>query len=425
MLNECIIILGANQFQRERALIGFEKAFDGRVITVTPNSPSCDKKFSLLTIQSQESSPDELLKNVVNFIDKTHLNLKAIIPLNDFVLNSGLLVSQHFNLPYNEKNVIENCRNKDKMKKILSDAGLPIISAFRFSDELEAVKIANIIGYPVVVKPLNFGGSGGVKKACNLDELKDAVTETKAHLSRYAKDYDSDLDQMVIESYVLRDREVSVEVINTPEFSQVIGITEKYLGKEPYFSEIAHLVPSVLHRQIDRYKNLEKLALDACRALNIKYGMAHVEIKLSQDGFDPIIMEVGARPAGDGIMDLYEKTAWTNLYKLHCKAYLETLKKTDLPNEFHRTAAIAYLHPKSGDIKNIDYHKLNEMKLPYLDLVTVRATQGQKVETAKNWSTRYGFAEYTFWDGVPEGFDLIGDAKSIAGEIFTIGNADE
>lgn len=39
MANDCILILGANQFQRERALIGIEKATDATIITVASNAP--------------------------------------------------------------------------------------------------------------------------------------------------------------------------------------------------------------------------------------------------------------------------------------------------------------------------------------------------------------------------------------------------
>jgi len=419
MLNECIIVLGANQFQRERALIGAEKTH-AQVVTVSPNAPFHNNKYPSLTILSQETHPEQLLKDVVGFIQKTHLELRAIIPLNDFVLNAGLAVARHFNLPYNEKNTIENCRHKDKMKAILAEANLPIIKSHPFSSVEEAAELASVLGYPVVVKPLNFGGSGGVKKANSIEELKEAITETKAHLLQHAKHYDSDPAQMVMESYVHKDREVSVEVMNTPEFSQVIGITEKYLGEEPYFSEIAHIVPSMLCEQETQSREIGKLAINVCRALNIKFGMAHVEIKLSEDGLDPVVIEVGARPAGDGIMDLYEKSTGVNIYELHCKAYLGCLEKAALPNRFLRSSAIAYLHPEPGVIDSINCQKLNEMDLQYVDLVAIKATQGQEVAIAKNWSTRYGFAEYTFWGRIPSGFNVVKNTKRMANKIFSI-----
>lgn len=420
MMAQCILLLGANQFQRERALIGAETATDACVVTVSSNSPYHNNKYPAFTIRSEETNPDQLLRDVVDFTNKSKMQLLGVIPLNDFVLNAGFAVAQYFNLPYNEKSTIENGRHKDKMKAVLAKANLPVITSFKFSNDHEAVLLADKIGYPLVIKPLNFGGSGGVKKVTSCDELKVALAETRNHLEQHASHYDSDAVHMVIEPYIVRDREISVEVINTPNFRQVIGITDKYLGAEPYFSEIAHLVPSTFYKCPDLVRVIEKLALDACRALNIKFGMAHVEIKLFQDGSSPVIIEVGARTAGDGIMDLYEKATGQNIYKLHCQAYLGSLNREMLPKNFLRTAAIGYLHPKSGVVAEIDTHALNADDLVDVDLITIKAQPGQEITLAKNWSTRYGFIEYTFWDNLPENFNLVARTNQLTDKLFQI-----
>lgn len=426
MSDKCIIVLGANQFQRERALIGAEKAADVRVVTVSANAPFHQNKYPATTICSDEANPQRLLVDVEHFLAKTKMTLIGVIPLNDFVLNAGLAVAQQFDLPYHSKHVIEHCRHKDKMKVVLAEADLPVVKSHPFSTVEQAQVLADEVGYPLVIKPLNFGGSGGVKKVNHQDELAAVVSETKAHLAQHAAHYDSDPVRMVMEAYINRPREISVEMISTPDFSAVVGVTEKYLSDEPYFSEIGHLVPSNIQQQPAQFAIIKAIALKACKALGVCYGMAHVEMKVNQDGSQPVIIEVGARPAGDGIMDLYEKAMGTNLYAWHCKAYLGTLAQECVESRvFLNTAAIAYLHPRPGLVDQINRQNLNPDDLANVDLISIKVVKGQTVTTAKNWSTRYGFIEYTFWPTPPKAFNLIARTQHLADQLFGIKEVDE
>ena len=397
MNNGFLLLLGANQFQRERALIGAEKAFNGKVVTISTMAPFHTNKYPSSTIFSNETDPDQLLKDVISFSKKTKHSPIAVIPLNDFVLNSGLKVAEYFKLPYNSTKTIKTCRTKDLMKLLLISKNIPVVQSYRFSNLNEAKILAKNIGFPVVIKPLNFGGSGGVIKVENESELASSILLTQTHLSKFAKQYNSDPDQMIMESYIQIKQEVSVEVINTPTFRSVIGITDKYLSQEPYFSEIGHLVPSTFHQNVAIKNIIYETALKACEALEINYGMAHVEMKVGSQG-EIIVIEVGARTAGDGIMDLYEKATHKNLYELHCKAFLGKLTTEDLQKEFLHTSAIGYMHPEDGIIEELKPESLTKTDLINIDLVAIRTQVGQKVEPARDWSTRYGFIEYTLFN---------------------------
>lgn len=420
MTKRFILLLGANQFQRERALVGAERAFKGVVVTVSSLAPFHTNKYPSITIYSNENNPEQLLIDVIEFCSKTKMEPMAVIPLNDFVLNAGLKIAEYFKLPYNSKETIGNCRTKDLMKSILASAKLPVVPSFRFSDLNEAKLLTKKIGYPLVIKPLNFGGSGGVVKVENEEELSNIILQIEEHLNKFAKKYDSDSKIMLLEPYISIKREVSVEVINTPNFRHVIGITDKFLSKEPYFSEVGHLVPSSLYKDVNIANKIKETALKACEALDILYGMAHVEMKVSSAG-EIIIIEVGARTAGDGIMDLYEKSTQTNIYELHCKSFLNQLSEDDLPEEFINTAAIGYLHPIKGIVAEIKTETLKNINLDNVDLISIQTKVDQKIETAKDWSTRYGFVEYTLYKHYNQfDFDLIKKTDEITKLIFVI-----
>ena len=415
-----LLLLGANQFQRERALIGAEKVFDGYILTVSSSAPFLSNKCYADVLQSNEREPEILLKDVIQYSKKTNSIPAAVVPLNDFVLNAGLAIAEHFHLPYNSANCITTCRTKDLMKNVLIEAGLPVVPSFRFQTTEEAYNLADKVGYPVVVKPLNFGGSGGVIKVMNKAALKQAITDTFSHIQKYAKRCSLDLNTMLIEPYITTKREISVEVINTPKFCKVVGITDKFLGAEPYFSEIGHLVPSRIS-EANVINKIIETAQSACTALGIKYGMAHVEMKVDIQKCDVTIIEVGARTAGDGIMDLYEKSMRKNIYGLHCKAFLNTLLDSDIPSKFINGSAIGYLHPNSGIVENIKTTELSPEVLKNVDFISVQAEVGQPVLPPQDFSTRYGFVEYTIWnDPTLKDFDLLKATKKTTEEIFSI-----
>lgn len=424
MSNQCILVLGANQFQRERALIGIEKSTKLTVVTVAPNAPFHDNKFPAKVIRSNEANPEILLKDVQDYLQKNKMSLAGVIPLNDFVLNSGLAIAQKYDLPYNSAQTIKNCRYKNRLKQVLASVSLPIVMSHKILSLKEAYSIAQQLGYPVVIKPINFGGSGGVKKASNPEELRIAYDETIKHLSLYATKYDSESDILVIEPYISKEREVSIEVLNTPNEQYLVGITDKYLGCEPYFSEIGHFVPSALMFDKEKKDLLFGLAKKACKALQIKYGLAHVEIKVNKDGSDPIIIEVGARPAGDGILDLYEKSTRYNFYQAHCESYLSIFSAKSLPTFFECFSALAYLHPMEGVIDSINHELPNEI-LQDVDIIKTNANEGQVVKCAQNWSTRYGYVEYYLTNDRVNDFELIAKTQTIANYIFKLRNNSE
>ena len=156
MQEDGLLLLGANQFQRERALIGAEKCFDGKIITISKAPPFIVNKYPLITVCSDEGAPSKLCQDVLAFIGRSGLKLKAVIPLNDFVLNAGFAVAQHFGLPYHSKSTIDRSRHKDKIKQTLSAAGLPVVQSLRFSGVEQAQSLAKEIGLSACDKTSGF-----------------------------------------------------------------------------------------------------------------------------------------------------------------------------------------------------------------------------------------------------------------------------
>jgi biotin carboxylase len=330
-----------------------------------------------------------VLAAVIAYERRTGRRPAAVVPVNDFVLMSGLAVATHYGLPYLSQDTIEGCREKDRLKRRLAAADVPVVTSQKFTSAAELAALAQAIGYPVVIKPLNFGGSGGVVRLDGPAEIETKFGETLRHVQAYARKYNASDSEFVVEPYIVSLCEVSVEVINAGGRHQALVVTDKYLSAEPHFSEVGHRIPSRDHDS----DALKRLAERACAAMGVTLGMAHVEIKITADG--PVVLEIGPRPAGDGIMDLAERSTGQNCYEWHCQAYLGTWTQPAAWPTPRVVASLAYLHPDSGEVAAVRAPaELDAALLRDVVRVTSQAVVGKTVVPAKDWSTRQGYVEY-------------------------------
>lgn len=419
-----LLLLGANQFQRERALVGAEKAYDGPVVILNQNGISIPNNNAFFSINvASECSLENVLHEVLDFNKKYNATTEYIVPVNDFVLETSLYLSQNLQCNTNSVNTIKICRFKDLMKETLHKAGIPVVRSIKVNSFPFLKEQAKEIGYPVVIKPINFGGSGGVIKVENEQELLEKYNETMKHLSLYAHKFNSSSDEIAVEKYINIKDEYSVEVINTKTSRKIIGITKKFLTQEPYFAEIGHMVPAEISRNTSVAFKVSEIAMSACSALGIEYGISHVEMKVDSEG-NVIVIEVGARTAGDGIMDLWEKVHLKNMYELHCLSYMNKLN-LDVVNfeESNRKAAIGYFIIPKGILKSIAIDG-NDAILhdKYIEKINIKTNIGANISAIKDWSTRYGFVNYYWYDradSVSEN-DFLSQLKKLSADIFTI-----
>jgi biotin carboxylase len=188
--------------------------------------------------------------------------------------------------PHPAPEAVRACRDKQAQRVALSAAGVagPAFAAAR--DPAEAAAAAARIGFPVVVKPASGTGSIAVRRC-----------ETPAQVRAAARDAFGRPDpalppqQAVLVEQYLAGAEYSAELVD----DQVVGITAKRLGGEPYFVETGHDFPAA--RPAAEVKAIGETAVAAVRALRLGWGGAHVELRSGPAG-PPGVVEVNPRLAG-------------------------------------------------------------------------------------------------------------------------------
>lgn len=230
----------------------------------------------------------------VSFVDKEAVlevcKMEKIDGITSFSLESALptliYVAQSMGLVSNSFECAKKLENKYSMRECFTANGIPNpeYKTVRCETELEAVNIP----YPCIVKPVDSGGSQGVTKVNNFDELRNAFNRAMEYSRKGG---------VIIEQYI-DGREFSVEYISCKGKHYHLQITDKTTSGEPYFVELAHHQPAQISVYMaDKIKCMVEKALTA---LSIENSASHTEIKLNSKG-ELYIIEVGARMGGDYI----------------------------------------------------------------------------------------------------------------------------
>lgn len=100
--------------------------------------------------------------------------------------------------------------DKIQARALALKAGVPVVpgSEGRIQDENEAIKVANKIGYPVIVKAAAGGGGRGMRAAHNDISLRTALAAARTEAEAAFGD-----SSVYLEKYILEPRHVEVQVV--------------------------------------------------------------------------------------------------------------------------------------------------------------------------------------------------------------------
>ena len=234
------------------------------------------------------------------------------------------------------------CRDKPAMKEAVRKAGLPCAASARVTTVADAEAFAKATGYPLILKPLDGAGASGTHKVGNDAELKTACETLR----------------------VAQGRTVAIEEFL--EGHEGFYDTLSVCGK-PVLDFACHYYPNVLEAmrtrwispQIvctnrvdgDSYKELRQLGAKVIEALGIWTSATHMEWFASPKGLK--FSEIGCRPPGVGVWDLYSSANEIDLYA----AWAHAIVHENVPFKTSRkySAGMIALRPdRDGVISHYD-----------------------------------------------------------------------
>lgn len=411
--NRYLLLLKADEFLRDRCLGAALRVYPGPVFGMAINPAMPKLRLFDHVLQGDPHLAASALAAVKSFEQSHGMIPEAVVPVTEMSLQPALAIASHYDLPFLSADSVAKARNKDLMKEAFLGAGLPTAAYQVWSDRAGLERAIEVVGLPAIVKPCAAAHSVGVIRIDSREDIARAYEYCTSGLKTVKDAWRIEKELFQAETYFDADREVSVEVFNHGGQRRVLAITEKYLTAPPYFAEVGHMVPS---RDRDT-AGLKELALSACESLGLTRGIAHVEVRIDGDGRFSIV-EVAARPGGDGIMDLVERAYGVNMYDLHVRSFLDRVEGMPDAPSLRGVAAIAFMQTAKGTVRAVR----SELTLP-LEVVSLYLTakQGDTVGGSLNYDDRLGTVEF-FW---PEERANLGTrhldlAAELAARIFEI-----
>lgn len=369
-----IMILGASILQLPAIRKAKEKELKVVVVDMDPNAIGFLEKDIIKEIISTTD-----IQKVLNAAKKHKID--GIMTLaSDMPMRTVAAVSKELKLVGISEETALKTTNKSFMREALSKYKVPIPLYYRVNSEDEFIEAINLIrrkGYKCIIKPVDSSGSRGVSLVTEFCEKN--IINSYNHAKEYSKSGD-----LMVEEY-MEGPEISVETISIDGNCHVIQITDKLTTGAPYFVEMGHSQPSQLSSKMKkRIINITKLAN---KAVGIKNGPSHTEIKITKEG--PKIVELGARLGGDCITTHLVPLS-TGVNMVDCCINIALGEKCELKKRYKKGSAIRYFNGIFGQIKVIngieEATKINGVKQ-----ISIVHNIGETVKQIESSTDRVGF----------------------------------
>ena len=275
----------------------------------------------------------------------TSFSLESALPTVVFVAQSMGLVS-------NTEECVRRTETKYAQRKAFEQQGIPVprYKKLKKGDAVDAVGLQ----YPIIVKPLDSGGSQGVTKLDSSVGMEEALCNAFDH---------SRTEHAIVEEFV-DGREFSVETLSHNGEHYILQITDKVTSGAPHFIEMQHHQPANISLEVAG--RIQTMVEKALTALKIENSPSHTEIKLNSRG-ELYIIEIGARLGGDFITsDLVRLSTGYDMVKGTIEL---ATGRFEMPRkEFSKFSGVYFyssLAPQIGETirKHSDYPEIVEYEL--------------------------------------------------------------
>jgi len=336
-------------------------------------------KFADESICVGGSPPNQSYLNMSAIISSaTLLGVDALHPGYGFLSENATFASIcedygiHFIGPSPE--MLRSLKNKAHVRKIAHQAGVPILpgSLSPVDDEDEAKRIAEDIGYPVLLKAAMGGGGRGIRKINNEHELEELFPIAKREsFASFGS------DEIYIEKCLENPRHIEVQIFGDGEGNVVhLGVRECSIQRK--HQKIIEEAPT-LGLSLQRIEDIQKAACQLGRAINYKNAGTCEFLADQEDHF--YLLEINARIQVEH--PITEETTGIDIVKSqiltaenHCLPFDQSqIKQSGWAFEFRITAedpytftpssgTIDFLHFPSGRNVRVDSHVYQGYTIP-------------------------------------------------------------
>ncbi|WP_221354691.1 ATP-grasp domain-containing protein [Streptomyces beigongshangae] len=339
------------------------------VVAVERSVPTWARPY-LVDVIDADLTDAAAVTAAVSTYNRAHA-IGGVLAYMEHHVQTAAVVAQLLGLPGSSPQSMAACRDKVLSRRLLAERTVPSARSVQASTPESAVALAEMIGYPVIVKPRSLAGSAGVRRADCAAAVREAFDEarqaTVMDLHRYGP------AGVLIEEY-LAGAEISVETaVLGPGRVRILAVTRKLPAPSGTTQEYGHCVDARDPLLSD--PRLIQLIESAVAAHGITLGVLCIEVKLTPGG--PRIVEVNGRLGGDLLPVLVRRATGIDLAQV--AADLATGVPPRLQPVLQRAAAIAFAYPTtSGTLQQLAVHP-GRSHVPGLERMVLTHTPGVHV----------------------------------------------
>jgi biotin carboxylase len=216
--------------------------------------------------------------------------LDAVVGVDDAGVMIAARAAAELGLAHNDPAAVAATRDKLEMRRLLGAEGVPQPRYVEHRAGDSAVRNADSIGYPLVVKPVSLSGSRGVIKVDDLNGLEEAV----ARIEAIQVEAGIEGERLLFEEY-LDGPEVAIEGLLSADGLEILAIFDKPDPLDgPFFEETLYVMPS--RHDFAVLDEAVALLEVATNALGLAFGPIHAELRFTPSGTK--VVEIAARSIG-------------------------------------------------------------------------------------------------------------------------------
>ena len=284
------------------------------------------------------------VRRLVELHEQFHF--EGVVSVSEYGLLPAAMVARQLNLPGTQMGVVQNTRDKARMRRTLESKGLGQVKFRACSSLEEAQEFFFTLGGPMIVKPVMGTGSDGVSKVTDVNDIPAAW-----QVAGGARAFGG----VICEEFI-NGPEVSVECVLVDGEFYPVAITDKMTDSR--FLEIGHSQPTNLSPAMQH--RIFAATHDVMRGLGITDGVTHTEMRLSERG--PVLIETHTRMGGDYINILTEKTTGVDFGEIHVALALGE-KPVVRPQALQRGAAVRFVKGDAGRVLSVEVPETSETVL--------------------------------------------------------------
>ncbi|MCP4745631.1 MAG: ATP-grasp domain-containing protein [Desulfobacteraceae bacterium] len=249
------------------------------------------------TISNSDVIFESNAKIIQGYLNKMDLNIVGFLPITEPGVEAADELSSLFGLPCNHPDLILARRDKSEMKKAVKAAGIhcPDFKKCYSVADIDAFLAKNT--FPVIVKPAKATASMNVFKCEDRKSVIDAFNVIKG-----SKDFVGNTVEFALLEEFMDGIEYIVDLFFNNDNPIVTDIWE-YEKIQNQYADLLYYHAIQHSPDNPVFQTLIEYAIDVAKAIGMRVGPAHVEIKKDpQKGFN--LIEIGARLPGARIPDV-------------------------------------------------------------------------------------------------------------------------